>query len=126
MYLSLFRVKLKRLCQSLWAPDWEMKSMSLKLDIFSDKIRCFPHLTTVYFIYYSFALLFCYKPNIDWLLDMHIKSINIQSLRIILVIGYRSHHVANRKAFLSTLPHTHSQRHLVTLISLHMPAIRCQ
>lgn len=75
---------------------------------------------------FFFALLFCGKPVIDWLLDMHIKSISIQSLRIILLIGYCFHHLANRETFLSTPPHTYLGRHLVTLISPHMPAIRCQ
>lgn len=98
--------------------------MLIKLDIFSDKIRCFPHLTTICFVYYS--LLFFYKPAIDRLLDMHIKSINSHPLRIILLIGYCFPHLANIETFLSILAHAYLERHLVTLMSLHMPVIRYQ
>lgn len=73
-----------------------------------------------------FALLFYYKPAIDWVLDMHIKSISIQPVRIIFLVDYCFHHLANREMFLSTPSHTYLGKHLVTLISLHMPAIRCQ
>lgn len=100
------------------------KNVLIKLGIFSDKIGCFPHLTTICFVYYS--LLFFYKPAIDWLLDMHIKSINSQPLRIILLIGYCFPHLANIETFLSTLAHAYLERHLVTLMSLHMPVIRYQ